>query len=176
MTKSAMRWVVGLLAGGVLAMAGCQGGEGDEKDGEGRAFETPQHRQDRPKVQDEAEPLGASNDHPASNDQDVAGGQLGANTPLGGGTAGPNTGKRTEATGAIYGGGTEGQVPSLADGYQTPVPPGGTATGGSGSAGGQPDAPIPGGSTQGSATPGAQTSGGAGSAGDGNLGGQQGRK
>jgi hypothetical protein len=175
MTKGAMRWVVGLLAGGALAMAGCQGGEGDAADREGRAFETPQHREDRPKKQDEAEPLGASNEHPATKDQESPAGQLAEDTPLGGGTAGPNTGKRAEATGTVSGAVAEGLGTSLADAYQAPQPQGGTAMGGSGAAGAEGNAP-PGGSTQGSATPGTQTSGGAGSAGGGNMGGQQGRK
>ncbi|MFP2912753.1 hypothetical protein ACLESD_48645, partial [Pyxidicoccus sp. 3LFB2] len=108
MTKGAMRWVVGLLAGGALAMTGCQGTEGDEPNREGHAFETPQHREDRPKPKDEAESLGASNTHPMSADQDVAAGQVGEDTPLGGGTAGPNTGKRAEATGALGGTSVEG--------------------------------------------------------------------
>lgn len=167
MRKGSRRWVVGLLAGGALAMAGCQGGEGDAPDREGRAFETPQHREDRPKVKDEAEPRGPPQDHPASHDQEAAAGQLPQGTPLGGGTAGPNEGNRPEATG-IAGTSVGGLGTSLADSYR--ASPGGTATGGSGAAG-----TAPGGAASGSATQG-DTSGGGGasSASGGGASGQQG--
>lgn len=173
MRKGARRWVVGLLAGGALAAAGCSGGEGDEADREGHAFETPQHRQDRPKTQDEAQPLGASNEHPASADQESASGQLPRGAQMGGGTAAPANTKRGEATGGLPRSIVGGLGTSLADAYQASAPGGGTATGGSGTEG----APTaPGGAASGSATPGTEVGSGAGSAGGGTQGGQQGRK
>ena len=173
MKKGSMRWVVGLLAGGAFAVAGCQGGEGDAGDREGRAFETPQHREDRPKPKDEAETRGASNDHPASMDQESPGGQLSQGTPMGGGTAAPNNAQRPEAAGVLPSRVSEGLGTSLADAYQAPVGQGGTATGGSGAAGAAPQ----GGATSGSATQGDTSGGGgAGTAAGGGASGQAGPK
>ncbi|NMO22503.1 hypothetical protein HPC49_43740 [Pyxidicoccus fallax] len=171
MTKGSKRWVVGLLAGVGLAVAGCQGGEGDAPDREGHAFETPQHREDRPKPKDEAEVRGTSQDHPAGREQEAAAGQFPRGSPLGGGTAGPNEGNRDEATG-VAGRSAEGLGLSLADSYR--APPGNTATGGSGAAG-QPQPPQ-GGQESGSAVQGTGSGGGAGTASGGGASGQEGPK
>ncbi len=156
MTKGARRWVVGLLAGGALALAGCQRTEGDEK---GRASETPQHQ---PKPRGAAEPLSAVDEHPATTGQASPGEHIAAGTPLGGGTAGPNSVMRQRGTGILSEMIADGLGTSLADAYRAPIPENGTATGGSGAAG--------------SATSGKETKSGAGSASGGNMGGQQGRK
>lgn len=173
MKKGSMRWVVGLLAGSVFAVAGCQGGEGDAGNREGRAFETPLQREDRPEPKGEAEPRGASHDHPASMDQEAAGGQLSQGAPLGGGTAGPNNSQRPEAAGILPTQVGTGLGTSLADAYRAPAGQDGTATGGSGEAGAAPQ----GGSTSGSATQGDTSGGGgAGTASGGGASGQEGPK
>jgi hypothetical protein len=176
MKQGARRWVVGLLAGGALAAAGCRGGEGNEKGREGRALETPQHRQNQPMQQDAARPLGASNEHPATNDQESVSGELARGTPLGGGTAAPNFKRRREPAGGLPRMVVAGLGTNLADAYRVSPPGGDTATGGSGKEGGT----ATGGSGKeggtasqgGSAKPGK----GAGSASGGHQGGQQGRK
>ncbi|WP_163994933.1 hypothetical protein [Pyxidicoccus caerfyrddinensis] len=164
MKQGARRWVVGLLAGGALAAAGCRGGEGNEKGREGRALETPQHRQNQPMQQDAARPLGASNEHPATNDQESVSGELARGTPLGGGTAAPNFKRRREPAGGLPRMVVAGLGTNLADAYRVSPPGGDTATGGSGKEGGTA-------SQGGAAKPGK----GAGSA-SGGKGGQQGRK
>lgn len=165
MKQGARRWVVGLLAGGALAAAGCRGGEGNEREREGRAFETPQHRRDRPMKQDAARPLGASNEHPATKDQEAVSGELARGTPMGGGTAAPNIKLRREPAGGLPRIVAAGLGTNLADAYRVSPPGGDTATGGSGKEGGTA-------SQGGSAKPGK----GAGSASGGHEGGQQGRK
>jgi hypothetical protein len=175
MKKRSMRWVVGLLAGGALAMAGCaEATGGNEATGEGRAFDTPQHREDRPTPREAGETRGPSYGHPASRDQESPGGQLPQGSPMGGGTAGPNTGLRPEAAGVLPSRVPTGLGTSLADSYQAPSPGqgGGTATGGSGAAGG---AAPPGGSSSNSADQGnASGAGGANSASGGGASGQEG--
>lgn len=165
MRQGARRWVVGLLAGGVLAAAGCRGGE---RDREGRAFETPQHRQNPPMQRDAARPLGTSNEHPATSNQAPASGQLARDMRLGGVTAGPNTPLLGESAGGLPQTVVAGLGTSLADAYRVSPPGGETATGGSGKEGG-PAAPG------GSAKPGKEASG-AGSAGGGQQDGPKGRK
>jgi hypothetical protein len=165
MKQGARRWMVGLLAGGALAAAGCRGSEGD---GEGRALETSQHRQNQPMQRDAARPLGTSNEHPAMSNQASASGQLSRDMRLGGVTAGPNTPLLGESAGGLPQTVVAGLGTNLADAYRVSPPGGETATGGSGKEGG-PAAPG------GAAKPGKGV-GGAGSAGDGHQGGPQGRK
>jgi hypothetical protein len=167
MKQGARRWVVGLLAGGALAAAGCRGGEGNEREREGRAFETPQHRQDRPMKQDAAQPLGASNEHPAAQDQESVSGELARGTPMGGGTAAPNVKRRGEPAGGLPRIVVAGLGTNLADAYRVSPPGGDTATGGSDKEGGT--------ASQGGTTKPGKGAGGAGSA-SGGKGGQQGRK
>ncbi|MCY1019639.1 hypothetical protein [Pyxidicoccus sp. MSG2] len=161
MRQGARRWVVGLLAGGVLAAAGCRGGE---RNREGRAFETPQ--------QDAARPLGTSNEHPATSNQAPASGQLARDMRLGGVTAGPNTPLLGESAGGLPQTVVAGLGTNLADAYRVSPPGGEPATGGSGKEGGPA---APGGATAGPANPG-KGAGGAGSAGGGQQDGAKGRK
>jgi hypothetical protein len=139
MKKDFMRWAVGLLAGGALVVAGC-GGSGN-KSGEGEretgAFRTPTQERQQPSSDDEAKPLASERpSHPAVGDQDTPGGNLPRGTPLGGGTAGPNTSMRQEAAGLLPRGNVgTGLGANLADVYQAPQPQGDTATGGAGTEG-----------------------------------------
>jgi hypothetical protein len=179
MKKDFMRWAVGLLAGGALVVAGC-GGSGN-KSGEGEretgAFRTPTQERQQPSSDDEAKPLASERpSHPSVGDQDTPGGNLPRGTPLGGGTAGPNTSMRQEAAGLLPRGNVgTGLGANLADVYQAPQPQGDTATGGAGTEGqtqaGSAAPSGPAGSSTGAGGSGGGGSGGGGSGGGGSGGG-----
>ncbi|HZI16589.1 MAG TPA: hypothetical protein VE153_39860 [Myxococcus sp.] len=178
MKKDFMRWAVGLLAGSALVVAGC-GGSGN-KSGEGEretgAFRTPTQERQQPPSDDEAKPLARERpSHPATGDQESAGGNLPRGTPLGGGTAGPNASMRQEAAGLLPRGGMgTGLGANLADVYQAPQPQGDTATGGAGTEGQtQAGSAAPSGPA-GSSTGAGGGSGGGGGAGGGGAGGGSG--
>jgi hypothetical protein len=137
MKKDFMRWTVGLLAGTALVVAGCgSGNESGEGGRETGAFRTPIQEQQQPSADREAEPLAKDRpSHPSANSQKAPAGNLPRGTPLGGGTAGPNSSMRQEAAGLLPRDMGEGLGANLADVYQAPNPPPDAAMGGAGAAG-----------------------------------------
>lgn len=169
MKKDFMRWTVGLLAGGALVLAGCgsnnESGEGGQETG---AFRTPTQERQQPSADREAEPLARDRpSHPSAGSQKSPAGNLPRGTPLGGGTAGPNTSERQVAAGGIPYDVAPGLGTNLADTYQAPQPQGGAATGGAGAAGTGGQAPSQAGSAAPSGPGGGEGMGGGGSSGGG---------